>query len=79
MEEFGLLSEGQEERGAEMSGRQVGSHYGGNAYTVNCLNVMLKQEEQILKRCNRLGFCCCFKKDWSSLWRTGERRLVGRE
>lgn len=45
MEELGLLSEGQEERGAQMSGRQVGPHYEGEAYTVNCLNVTLKQEE----------------------------------
>lgn len=66
MEELHLLSEGQEERGAEMSGRQVGPHYGGDAYTVNCLNVTLKQEEQIFKRCNRLGVCCCCKKDRSS-------------
>lgn len=79
MEEFGLLSEGKEERGAEMSGRQVGPHYGGDAYTVNCLNVTLKQEEQIFKWCNRFGFCCCYKKNQSSLWRTRERRLVGRE
>ena len=45
MDELGLLSEGQEERGAQMSVRQVGPHYEGDTYTVNCLNVTLKQEE----------------------------------
>lgn len=76
MEELGRLSEGQEERGTQMSGRQVGPHYEGDAYNVNCLNVTLKQEET-----NRfLKAVAVVRKIGVPEWRAGERRrLVGRE
>lgn len=82
MEELGRLSEGQEERGTQMSGRQVGPHYEGDAYNVNCLNVTLKQEEtnRFSNAVTGWGFVAVVRKIGVPEWRAGERRrLVGRE